>query len=43
MKKKMADEVAAAQAAAPGGDTIFGKIIRGDIPTNFIYKDDKVC
>lgn len=27
---------------AAGGDTIFGKIIRGEIPTTFIYEDDKV-
>ncbi|XP_045608763.2 adenosine 5'-monophosphoramidase HINT1 [Procambarus clarkii] len=30
-----------AQTAAPGGDTIFAKIIRGDIPTKFIYEDDQ--
>lgn len=32
----------AAQVAKPGGDTIFGKIIRGDIPCDFIYEDDQV-
>ena len=32
----------ASQAAKPGGDTIFGKIVRGEIPTTFIYEDDKV-
>ena len=39
-KRDMADEEA--KTAASGGDTIFGKIIRGEIPTEFIYKDDKV-
>lgn len=40
----MADEVEAAKAATPGRgeDTIFGKIINGVIPTDFIYQDDKV-
>ena len=37
----MADEVKAAQTAEPEGDTIFGKIIRREIPTKFIYEDDK--
>ncbi len=36
------EEVAAAQEAKPSGDTIFGKIIRGEIPCTFIYQDDKV-
>lgn len=40
---KMADETAKAQTAQPGGDTIFGKIIRGEIPSKFVYEDDKVC
>ncbi|XP_071098158.1 adenosine 5'-monophosphoramidase HINT1-like [Haliotis cracherodii] len=31
-----------AQTSTPGGDTIFGKIIRGEIPTKFLFKDD-VC
>ena len=35
-------EVEKAQAAAPEEDTIFGKIARGEIPTKFIYEDDKV-
>lgn len=35
-------EVDKAQSAAPGGDTIFGKILRGEIPTKFIYEDDQV-
>lgn len=38
----MADEVEAAKAAKPGGDTIFGKIVRKEIPANFIYEDEKV-
>lgn len=38
----MADEVAKAQFAGPGGDTIFGKILRKEIPCNFIYEDDQV-
>ncbi|KAK7792508.1 hypothetical protein R5R35_009918 [Gryllus longicercus] len=37
----MADEVEKAQIATPGGDTIFGKILRKEIPCNFIYEDDK--
>jgi len=39
--KAMADEVKLAQAAMPGGDTIFGKIIRKEIPANIIYEDDQ--
>ena len=39
----MSSEVEKAQTAAPGGDTIFGKIVRGEIPTTFIYEDDQVC
>ena len=38
----MADEVQASQTAKPGGDTIFGKIVRGEIPTTFIHEDEKV-
>jgi len=38
----MSSEVDKAQTAAPGGDTIFGKIVRGEIPTNFIHEDDQV-
>ncbi|KAK9504282.1 hypothetical protein O3M35_010651 [Rhynocoris fuscipes] len=39
----MADEVAkAAEAAkAPGGDTIFGKILRKEIPAKIIHEDDQ--
>ena len=40
--KTMADEVIAAQTATPQEDTIFGKIVRGEIPTKFIYEDDQV-
>lgn len=40
--RKMATEVEKAQAAAPEGDTIFGKIIRKEIPCNFIYEDKQV-
>ena len=42
---KMAGEVEKAQQAAAqgdGGDTIFGKILRKEIPCDFIYEDDKV-
>ena len=38
----MADEVSAAQTATKSSDTIFGKILRGELPTKFIYEDDKV-
>lgn len=38
----MSDEVAKAQAAEPTEDTIFGKILRKEIPCTFIYEDDKV-
>lgn len=38
----MATEVEKAKTAAPGEDTIFGKILRKEIPCNFIYEDDKV-
>merc|ERR1712080_520634 len=34
-------EVEKAQTAAPSEDTIFGKITRGEIPTEFIYEDDQ--
>ncbi|NWZ59040.1 adenosine 5'-monophosphoramidase HINT1 [Haliaeetus albicilla] len=37
----MADEVSKAQTARPGGDTIFGKIIRKEIPANIIYEDEQ--
>ncbi|KAG8176163.1 hypothetical protein JTE90_012953 [Oedothorax gibbosus] len=35
------DEMMKAKLAKPGDDTIFGKIVRGEIPTKFIYEDDK--
>ncbi|XP_033295123.2 adenosine 5'-monophosphoramidase HINT1-like [Orcinus orca] len=38
---EMADEIARAQAARPGGNTIFGKIIRKEIPARIIYEDDQ--
>jgi histidine triad (HIT) family protein len=38
----MADEVEKAKAARHGGDTIFGKIVRKEIPCSFIYEDDQV-
>jgi len=38
----MADEVAKAKEAKPGGDTIFGKIIRKEIPADVIFEDDQV-
>lgn len=38
----MATEVEKAQTAAPSEDTIFGKILRKEIPCNFIYEDDQV-
>lgn len=38
----MSDEVAKAQAVNPDEDTIFGKILRKEIPCEFIYEDDKV-
>ncbi|KAH7950788.1 adenosine 5'-monophosphoramidase HINT1 [Rhipicephalus sanguineus] len=37
----MASEVQKAQLATETDDTIFGKIVRGEIPTEFIYEDDK--
>ncbi|XP_034775977.1 adenosine 5'-monophosphoramidase HINT1-like [Acipenser ruthenus] len=37
----MADEIAKAQSAQAGGDTIFGKIIRKEIPAKIFYEDDQ--
>ncbi|XP_060808686.1 adenosine 5'-monophosphoramidase HINT1 [Amyelois transitella] len=37
----MADEVEKAQSAVAGGDTIFGKILRKEIPAKFVYEDDE--
>lgn len=39
----MADEMAKALVAKPGGDTIFGKIIRKEIPATLLHEDDLVC
>ncbi|KAG8042289.1 hypothetical protein G9C98_004923 [Cotesia typhae] len=39
--RNMASEVERAQSAAPSEDTIFGKILRKEIPCKFIYEDDK--
>lgn len=30
-----------AQSSAPGGDTIFGKILRKEIPAKFVYEDEQ--
>lgn len=38
----MASEVEKAQSAAASEDTIFGKILRKEIPCKFIYEDEKV-
>ena len=40
--RKMATEVEKAQTAVPKDDTIFGKILRKEIPCNFIYEDSQV-
>ena len=40
--RKMSDEAMLAQSAKPGGDTIFGKIVRKEIPAKIIYEDDQV-
>lgn len=40
--RKMATEVEKAQSAVPENDTIFGKILRKEIPCNFIYEDNQV-
>lgn len=42
IRHTMSDEVEKAQAANPSKDTIFGKILRKEIPCDFIYEDDKV-
>lgn len=36
----MADEQTLAQTAKAGGDTIFGKILRKEIPADVLYEDD---
>ncbi|KAH8403364.1 hypothetical protein KR222_011431, partial [Zaprionus bogoriensis] len=38
---RMASEVEKAQSAAASEDTIFGKILRKEIPCKFIYEDEK--
>lgn len=38
----MADETAKAQVAQAGGDTIFGKIVRKEIPASLIHEDEQV-
>lgn len=38
----MSDEVTKAIAANPAEDTIFGKILRKEIPCEFIHEDDQV-
>ncbi|VDM09337.1 unnamed protein product [Wuchereria bancrofti] len=42
MLRKMKSEVEKAQEAGPESDTIFGKIIRKEIPANIIMEDDDV-
>ncbi|RWS04186.1 histidine triad nucleotide-binding protein 1-like protein [Dinothrombium tinctorium] len=37
----MADEVSKAQSATIGGDTIFGKIIRREIPAKIVFEDEQ--
>ncbi|KAJ8311417.1 hypothetical protein KUTeg_010878 [Tegillarca granosa] len=37
----MASETEKAQTATPGGDTIFGKIVRKEIPCDFVHEDDQ--
>jgi hypothetical protein len=36
------DEIERARVAQEGGDTIFGKIVRGEIPVTKIYTDEQV-
>ena len=38
----MTSETEKAQTAQAGDDTIFGKILRKEIPTTFIHEDDQV-
>lgn len=40
-KRIMSDEVKLAQSATIGGETIFGKIIRKEIPANIFYEDEQ--
>merc|ERR1712002_219271 len=39
--RNMAEEIEKAQTAKPEGDTIFGKIIRGEIPCEFVHQDEQ--
>ena len=41
-QERMASETEKAQTAEPGGDTIFGKIIRKEIPCDLLHDDDQV-
>jgi histidine triad (HIT) family protein len=38
----MSDEILKAQTAQPSEDTIFGKIIRKEIPVEFLHEDEQV-
>lgn len=40
--KIMSNEEQKAQHARPGEDTIFGKMLRKEIPCTFIHEDEKV-
>lgn len=42
LRMASSDEVQKAQVAQAGADTIFGKILRKEIPCKFIYEDDQV-
>ncbi|XP_075218997.1 adenosine 5'-monophosphoramidase HINT1-like [Lycorma delicatula] len=39
--REMSDEVEKAKAAVPSSDTVFGKILRKEIPCTFIHEDEK--
>ena len=40
----MADKITKAQVAQPGGDTIFGKIIRNEIPAKILFENRRpIC
>lgn len=39
--RRMSEEVSKANVVKPGGDTIFGKIIRKEIPVTFIHEDEQ--
>lgn len=38
----LSDEAKKAQTASPTEDTIFGKIVRKEIPIDFLYEDEQV-